>query len=723
MAHQRSTLQKNTAVSGLRLNALAHAAQAMLSCLALGTATHAAAQTVAPQEAVLPAVTITAPAARAGVAGFGDTPLAKLPMQAQVITQEQLQDRGGQHLSDLVSLDASISDSYNAAGYWDMLSIRGFTLDNKHNFRRDGLPINAETILPLDNKARIEVLKGTSGMQAGLSAPGGLVNLVVKRPEGSVRSVGMGWRSNNSVGAWADIGERFGPQQTFGLRINAAYEHLDPSLRSATGQRQLLAVAGDWRLNPDTLLEAEFESSRSSQPSQPGFSLLGNTLPAASSIDPRTNLNNQPRSQPVVLAGNTASLRLQQRLAAGWKFTAHAASQQLRSDDRLAYPYGCSAEGNYDRYCSDGTFDLYTFKTDGEHRRTDALAASVEGSAQALGLNHQLSVGMSATRFSARFGPQIYTYAGTGDISGNTVVPAGPNTPSANTDRNERTQELYLRDRIQLGRNTTAWLGLRHTRIRQDSTPNDGSSAPVPDSQAFTTPWLALSQELSPGRTAYASWGQGIETPVTPNNPNYVERGRPLRASRTHQIELGYKARPSDKVSYGVALFQIMQPAVLDNGSLFVIDGTQRRRGIEADAAWDVQAWRFDASGMVLDAKRIDSSINNDQRPTNVPNHTVKAQARYRVAQVPGLDLSAALVHEGSRMVLPDNSLSIPAWTRLDLGLSHKQSLGATQLTWRAGVTNATDKRAWRESPYQYGHVYLYPMAPRTWRLSLQADL
>ena len=34
-------------------------------------------------------------------------------------------------------------------------------------FTRDGLPINAETSVPLDNKQRIEVLKGVTGMQAG----------------------------------------------------------------------------------------------------------------------------------------------------------------------------------------------------------------------------------------------------------------------------------------------------------------------------------------------------------------------------------------------------------------------------------------------------------------------------------------------------------------------------------------------------------------------------
>jgi iron complex outermembrane receptor protein len=40
-------------------------------------------------------------------------------------------------------------------------------------------------------------------------------------------------------------------------------------------------------------------------------------------------------------------------------------------------------------------------------------------------------------------------------------------------------------------------------------------------------------------------------------------------------------------------------------------------------------------------------------------------------------------------------------------------------MTWRLGLDNATDRRAWRESPYQFGHSWLFPLAPRTLRVSL----
>ncbi|MBK7991132.1 MAG: TonB-dependent receptor plug domain-containing protein [Comamonadaceae bacterium] len=52
------------------------------------------------------------------------------------------------------------------------MTIRGFVVDQTYNYRRDGLPVSGETSVPLENKERVEFLKGTSGILAGTSAPG-----------------------------------------------------------------------------------------------------------------------------------------------------------------------------------------------------------------------------------------------------------------------------------------------------------------------------------------------------------------------------------------------------------------------------------------------------------------------------------------------------------------------------------------------------------------------
>src|SRR5262249_42758620 len=146
-----------------------------------------------------------------GVGGWGDIPLRRLPIQGSVLGADELVDRGATRLADLTRASAAVSDAYNSEGYIDYLTVRGFILDNRYNYRRDGLPINAETSLPLDNKERIELLEGLSGVQAGTSAPGGLVNLVVKRPTaGTLRSVGVELRQQGTVAAAADFSQRFG---------------------------------------------------------------------------------------------------------------------------------------------------------------------------------------------------------------------------------------------------------------------------------------------------------------------------------------------------------------------------------------------------------------------------------------------------------------------------------------------------------------------------------
>jgi iron complex outermembrane receptor protein len=687
------------------------------------------------QPAALPPVTITGTSTpgTASVGGFGDTPLARSPLQASVVTGEDLLDHGAATgLAGLTRFDASVSDAYNSEGYWTFLAIRGFTLDNRFNFRRDGLPINAETSIPLENKAAVEILKGTSGIQAGTSSPGGLVNLVVKRPEATFRSARLAWREDGTIGAGVDISQRFGQRDAYGIRLNAAYEHLDPQIRDLEGHRRLVALAGDWRIAAGTLLEAEIEHSRQSQPSTPGFSLLGDTLPRARDIDPRINLNNQPWSQPNVFDATTASLRWQQRLSDAWRFQAHLGVQRLDSDDRLAFPFGCTAEGNFDRYCSDGTFDLYDYRSDNEQRDTNALDLGVKGRLTTGGIAHELTTGVLLSRFKSRlqrqaFNPTFFpdgTPGGTGNIDGTAVVLPNAELTAENTNRDERSTEFYVRDVIALTDRWNAWLGLRHSRVHRESELTDGSE--VSDyTEHFTTPWVAVSYAIDAGTMAYASWGQGLESEVVSALPDLYANPGESFLLKSRQWEVGVK-QTGGSLDWSLAFFNVVRPRFGDVGDERRVDGEARHRGIEAQARWKAGAFALQGSAMLLDAEMRDTDANlalHGNRPTNVPKRTLRLDGSYDVAAVQGLRVRGALTYEGDRMVLEDNSVRIPSWTRLDAALAYRHRAGPSTLTWLLGVDNLTDKRAWKESPFQFGHAYLYPLAPRTWHLSVQAEL
>lgn len=696
----------------------------VLACLASGSATGAFAQ------AQLDPVTITGRVTPTiNAAGWGEVPLAKLPLQAGVFTAERLLDRGATRLSDLTNFDPAVSDAYNAEGYWDQLTVRGYVIDNRFNYRRDGLPINAETSIPLDNKAQVEVLKGISGMQAGTSAPGGLVNVVVKRPlDTPLRRATVDWREKSTLTGAVDLSDRFGTERAFGVRLNAAAAHLDPLVRDSRGSRRMLAVAGDWRLGTGTLLEAEVETSHRSQPSQAAFSMWDDRVPAP--VDPRRNLNDQPWSLPVVLDGDTASLRWRQTLSADWSFSAHAATQRLRSDDRIAFPFGCSgADGTYypDRYCPDGSFDLYDFRSENERRRTDALDLSLTGRVQVGSSDHALTLGVLNSRVKNRFQRQAFNYIGT--VGPGEETPADPTLTDENTQRDEHTTEVYARDAIAIDARWTAWLGARHTRLHRQSVRTDGSR-PTDYGQTFTTPFVALSYAYAPDQLVYASWGRGMESSVAPNRARYINAGE-ASTQTSRQAELGLKGS-TESVEWSAALFNVVKHIAADIGSCddpgtctYQPDGTQRHLGGEGSIAWRTGAWTWHAGAQWLRARREGSASAgvNGKLPYNVPARTLKLQSEHRLAVAPGLVIEGSGQYTGRRYVEPLNSASIPGYTVFGVAARQAVRFGGQTLTWRAGIDNLADKRAWRESPFQFGHVYLYPLRPRTAWLGVQVDL
>ena len=709
---------------------------AAAACAAL-TATSAQAQEVPKDTSTsLPAITVTAPAERQGrasISGLGDTPAWQAPVQASSFSREALQNAQVTRLADLTKLDASTTDSYNAVGYWDALSIRGFTLSNAYNWRREGLPINAETRIALDNKSAVELFKGTSGMQAGVSSPGGLVNLLVKRPEGRVRSALFSVQDSGAILGAIDLSDRFGPAQSpqaFGLRINAAAERLATHIDQTRGRRQLLAVAGDWVVSPDTKLEAEFEHSTHSQPSAPGFSLLGDRLPSAKGIGPGINLNRQPWTQPVVFRGDTATLRWTQALAAGWRSTVTYGEQRLKTDDRAAFPYGCSTSGDYTRFCSDGSFDVYDYRSNNERRTTRSLLAQVDGQLDTAGVRHGLSFSVLRNLHATRVGNSAFNYAGTGNISGNFApVDPAPDLISPAATRREQTTEFSARDSLTLTETTRAWVGLRHTRLHRGLTPTDGSTgASLNDN--VTTPWVALGHTIAPQTQAYISWGEGVELMSVPffHYPAYANAGAPLPTIKSRQTEIGVKGQGAWSgwnLQWGVNAFRITRPQDTDVNGDYVIDGSARHQGIEASWQGRQGAWGLFGSAMVLDATRRGSTQAgvNGQSPINVPDSVLKASGSYAFTAPVAVVAQLDLVHEGRRWVDAANTVRLPSWTRTDLSLRHTQNVAAGQtVTWRLGVSNLFNVQAWREASTLSGHTYLFPLMARTVTVSAQLD-
>src|SRR5476649_2938970 len=379
----------NFAISAVTLAVL----QAFSTYVRADDAAPTAATAAADQALPEVIVNAKAPVARAAIAGFADTPLMQTPASVSVLTLQQMQDRDIHSTTDAARYDASIGDSYNAVGYSEQFSIRGFKLDNASSYRKDGMAISADTQIPLENKERLEVLKGLSGLQSGVSTPGGIVNYVTKRPTYTpVRTVVLEERERGTLYGAVDLGGRF-EDQRFGYRFNAAAERLRSYIKGADGNRKFVSAAFDWKISPQALLQVDADYQKKSQVTAPGFQLLNNqTLP---NIPADTMLNNQPWSRPVETISSNIGARFEYKFTPDWSTTISANQHQFKRDDYTAFPGGCTAQGLYFGFCGNGDYDVYDYVSLGEKKSPLTVQALVQGKFSTGSFKHEFTGGAS----------------------------------------------------------------------------------------------------------------------------------------------------------------------------------------------------------------------------------------------------------------------------------------------------------------------------------------
>ena len=707
------------------------------SALALLFAAPAWAQTT---PSTLPGVTVSSKAApvldvdRADVGGLGQT-LAKTPQSVTVLGADLLAATASGSLSQAIKLDASLADSYNTTGYIESLSVRGFLLDQSNNYLRNGLPVSNVAPIAMENKERIEVLKGVAGLQSGVSAPGGLGNFVTKTPQrDAFTTASLGADGNGGSKVHLDSNTVWGD---LGIRVNLAAEDIHTVFDRADGKREFASVAMATALAPSTRLSADLEYHHKKQPSVPGLGLLdtngdgfGETLPASNYA--RLNLNNQSWSQPFEATSTNAQLAMDHQINAFWYTRLGLSTQRTVIQDRLAFPDGCNFYV-YPGLCGNGDVDVYDYRSENEERATWAWDAKLTGRLPLLGMQHQLSLGLSGRNNRTDLNPkQAYNYVGTTNIDKPIVLPGDGVAGDLNTNSRERAVDAYASLVSDISSSVKSFVGFRTSQLNRSSERSDGSRA-IALEQTVTTPWAGLSWSPLASTMLYASWGEGAELEVVPNRPTrFVNAGQVLPALKSEQTELGIKWQAHTRLLVSAAAFNISKPYSDDQATasgipLRVAGGkTARHRGLEVAAVGQVDSQlSLQASLTLIDAKYI-SAIDPalvDQSVTNVPKTKASLFADYKLAALPGFSISGLLTSESGKTVTADGAVSLPAAWQLDAGVRYQNRLIGKLTQWSLHVENLTDRSYWREAPTQYwGGTYLFPSTPRTVRARVTVE-
>lgn len=538
-------------------------------------------------------------------------PLKNAPLSATVITRDLMSDQVSRLLSDVVKNDASIDDDYVPVGYYGDYEIRGFPIDLATGLEVNGMTIAGEQDVPLENKERVEFLKGIAGVESGVTTAGGLIDYVTKRPA-LVKAFDMATDQRGTAYGAADLGRFFGSQKQVGARVNLAGERIASYMNDTNGWRAVGAGAADWKITPKAMLKGDFEYQHKTERDGSGYQLLGGTtLPNLSQIYTSTMLGDQSWGPPDTYDTFNTGARLDYTLPHNWLAFAAAGYSHSLIQDNVIYAYGCYYEAECNTgsapepwfFAPDGTYDIYDYRDPGELRIDAEAEAIVTGHVKTGAVTHDVAFGGELFHRSVQqpgfytvanpYDPNgifqdgaVYTYVGSENIY-QPIAPVPFGTPASleYPEQSAGPRRLWedshqaaaiVQDRIHFPEHIQLIAGGRYDSLH-DHDYSAYASCPAftqVSTNVYATPdnclptfsdkpvWLpqyAVTFNPKANLTLYGNYG--VLLSLGPQGPFWVDNASQFLAPYfTRQSEIGAKYEPGQRILLTGALFQMHAP-------------------------------------------------------------------------------------------------------------------------------------------------------------------
>lgn len=684
-----------------------------------GITNAALAQTVDTTDSALPAVTVAdkkdspyAPTTTESGPYRGS--LLDVPATVNVVSRELMDVQGATGLYDALRNVAGVVRQQQSGIAYDQISIRGINLDNRASYLFNGvLPFDNNLPIPMEDKERMEVLKGAAALYYGFITPGGIVNMTTKRAGSTpVTAVKLSTDNNGSTLAHLDLSRRFGDQQQFGMRINAVTSNVHTPIDNDKGYRRMFSAALDWRVNRQLTLRYDAEFVKASVTEQAAVvpqAAVNGVITLPSIPDPSKLLSMNGKS--------TFSDAQTHLLTAEYAFNDSWSAKLTGGQSKTHRDRWLWIMDNYNVRTGAGT--VYGADQVGQIYTNQNVRGEINGLFSTGFLQHDLLLGASQNRL---YQPSFYTYMYRAaqnlynpiDITSLIRSPTGTKSTLRDRGFNEQTVRdggVYALDRVTLSEHWQVIGAVRHGKYTVDQLNTARYSTTA------TTPSVSVIYKINPDNSLYASYVEGLESggtaPTTAANA-----GQSLPAAVSRQKEVGLRSRIGGDLMASAALFEIAQPsASTDSSNLYALNGKQRIRGVEMSLQGELtRDLSVTASLMLLDAQITASTTATliGKTPENTPQRTGNLFATYRVPAIAGLSLSAGALAMGARPVNDQNQAFIGGYTTYSAGLRYQTRVYGTRTTLQANIDNLTDKRYWSAA----GSGQLAVGMPRTLTLS-----
>lgn len=661
-----------------------------------------AAETAVASGTALPTLTVTAEAEhadgpvhgyvaqRSATATRTDTPLIETPRAVTVVTREQMDDQAVHTVEQSLRYSAGVLTEVK--GYDPRLSsltVRGFApAEFLDGFKLYTSNAYSGWLIEPQGLERVELLKGP-GAVYDPSAPGGVINMVSKRPSAeAVREVGLSIGNNDRYQGSFDLGGALNADGSLLFRLNGLFRNSSGQTDFSRDDRNFIAPALTWKPSSRTKVTLLAEVTRDRMTPESAWPIGALIAPNPNGRIPRERFVGEPGVDHYDRNASSVTYLLEHQLNDHWTLRQNARYAALDIDYQQVYGESFQSD---QRTLNRGVRRLV------DKSRTAALDTQVEGRFRTGPVAHTLLLGMDYQRYvsdkKSGVGPASPIDAFAPVYGAPVTVPAvtpvfASSMPAGSTVTTDglRQRGIYVQDQMRSG----PWsLGLA---VRRDQSRNSFSgslvAAPGPDTK--TTYNAGLLYLASNGLAPYLSYSTSF-TPL----PGALANGTLFKPELGRQFEVGLKYRPPGvDALFTISAFDLRKNNVTTfNPYLFSPTaqiGEVRTRGpeLEARAALTKQL-KLVASYTFLDAK-VTRSLNPSEvgkQPVQTARKTASLWLDYRFgsSELRGWSVGGGVRYVDKVPASTDNSLYNPAYTLVDAALRYEHgpytfALNATNL-------------------------------------------
>jgi iron complex outermembrane receptor protein len=647
-------------------------------------------------------------ATRSSSATKTDTPLSEIPQAISVVPAQVLEDLNTTRIDRALDFAGGVSRQNNFGGLTLYgYSVRGFTTGELY---KNGFAVNRGSYSAPDASGieRIEVLKGPAASLYGRGDPGGMINLVTKKPQTEAFT-----RFAASAGSWdryrtsLDVNTPLNEDGSLLSRVNLALED-NQSFRDHVGsERQIISPSFSWQISPDTRVLLESEFSRTESVFDRGIPAFDNQLGSVQ----RSTFLGEPNDGEIHNNNQMLQLSLEHLLSDTWKLRLanHYAQGTLQGDS--SEPSRLIGS-EVSRFYRQRNFEW----------NNSITQAELHGDFSVGSWQHQPLIGLEYENYrNSQKYPQSVTSLGYGQDIYNPVY-GQPKPAIVNPNdffEHVESYSLNLQDQITFSERLNGLLGVRLERFEQTAL-NRSTGVSNEQHKEVATPRVGVLYQLTPQVGVFANASTSFK-------PNGISgQGTVFKPEKGIGYETGLKLDLFDsRLGATVALFQIDKENVLtadpNNPGDSIAAGQARSQGLDMQFSGQLSdALRVIGAYAYIDAEVTkDNTLPKGSRLLGVPQHSGSLLGVYEFQNgwLRGSDIGAAINYVGDRSGQSGSNFELPAYTTVDL-LAHYQA--SKNLRVGLNLNNAFNRKYYERS---FNSVWVMPGDPRNLNLSLSLDL